>query len=131
MSAGRGGNRWIELNANYATCQRQARARHKSPKRLLRAVDLALGLDALERLEKDLPQVILADIEMPRMDGFELVRRIRADWRLGGIPVIMITSRTADKHRRVAADIGVQHYLGKPYDEERLLGLIAGLVRPA
>lgn len=88
------------------------------------------GVDALAQLEDTAPAVVLADIEMPRMDGFELVRRLRADPRFGGIPVIMITSRSADKHRRVASDIGVQHYLGKPYDEERLLGLIAGLIRP-
>ena len=83
------------------------------------------GLDAMERLAGDeLPSVVLSDIEMPRMDGFDLVRNMRADARLAGLPVIMITSRIAQKHRDYAAQLGVDHYLGKPYDEEHLLGLI-------
>lgn len=83
------------------------------------------GLDAMERLAGDeLPAVVLSDIEMPRMDGFDLVRNMRADARLAQLPVIMITSRIAQKHRDYAAQLGVDHYLGKPYDEEYLLGLI-------
>jgi chemosensory pili system protein ChpA (sensor histidine kinase/response regulator) len=83
------------------------------------------GMDALERLTEEVPQVILSDIEMPRMDGFDLVRNIRADARLRDLPVIMITSRIAQKHRDYAAELGVDHYLGKPYSEEDLLALIA------
>jgi chemosensory pili system protein ChpA (sensor histidine kinase/response regulator) len=83
------------------------------------------GLDALERLAEELPQIVLSDIEMPRMDGFDLVRNMRADKRLTGLPVIMITSRIAQKHRDYAAELGVDHYLGKPYSEEDLLALIA------
>ncbi|OWQ87716.1 hypothetical protein CDN99_17650 [Roseateles aquatilis] len=84
------------------------------------------GLDAMERLAGDeLPTVVLSDIEMPRMDGFDLVRNLRADTRLAVLPVIMITSRIAQKHRDYAQQLGVDHYLGKPYDEEHLLGLIA------
>jgi chemosensory pili system protein ChpA (sensor histidine kinase/response regulator) len=82
------------------------------------------GVDALEQLGEVMPDVMLLDIEMPRMDGFDLARNIRADNRLKHIPIIMITSRTADKHRQHAAEIGVNHYLGKPYDEEELLGCI-------
>ena len=82
------------------------------------------GLDALERLAEELPQVVLSDIEMPRMDGFDLVRNIRADARLRDLPVIMITSRIAQKHRDHATELGVDHYLGKPYSEEDLLALI-------
>jgi chemosensory pili system protein ChpA (sensor histidine kinase/response regulator) len=83
------------------------------------------GLDAMEKLSGDeLPAVVLSDIEMPRMDGFDLVRNMRADSRLAPLPVIMITSRIAQKHRDYAAQLGVDHYLGKPYDEEHLLGLI-------
>ena len=82
------------------------------------------GMDALERLADELPQVVLSDIEMPRMDGFDLVRNIRADPRLRDLPVIMITSRIAQKHREYAAELGVDHYLGKPYSEEDLLALI-------
>jgi chemosensory pili system protein ChpA (sensor histidine kinase/response regulator) len=82
------------------------------------------GLDALERLATEKPQVVLSDIEMPRMDGFDLVRNIRADQRLADLPVIMITSRIAQKHRDYAAQLGVDHYLGKPYSEEDLLALV-------
>jgi len=83
------------------------------------------GMDALERLADEVPQVVLSDIEMPRMDGFDLVRNLRADARWRGLPVIMITSRIAQKHRDHAAELGVDHYLGKPYSEEDLLALIA------
>ncbi len=83
------------------------------------------GLDALERLAEGVPAIVLSDIEMPRMDGFDLVRNMRADARLRDLPVIMITSRIAQKHREYAAQLGVDHYLGKPYSEEDLLALIA------
>lgn len=83
------------------------------------------GLDALERLAEERPALVLSDIEMPRMDGFDLVRNIRADSKLADLPVIMITSRIAQKHREYAAELGVDHYLGKPYNEEELLSLIA------
>ena len=82
------------------------------------------GVDALEQLADVMPDVMLLDIEMPRMDGFDLARNIRGDKRLKHIPLIMITSRTADKHRQMAAEIGVDHYLGKPYDEDDLLACI-------
>ncbi len=83
------------------------------------------GMDALERLAEERPAVLLSDIEMPRMDGFDLVRNVRADARLQGLPVIMITSRIAQKHRDYAAELGVEHYLGKPYSEDELLALVA------
>jgi chemotaxis protein histidine kinase CheA len=85
------------------------------------------GEDALEQIAAHRPDVVIADIEMPRMDGFELVRRLRADPDLAALPVIMITSRSAEKHRQVARELDVRHYLGKPYDEDELLGLIAAL----
>ena len=87
------------------------------------------GVDALEQLLEVVPDVMLVDIEMPRMDGFDLTRNVRADARLKDIPIIMITSRMADKHRNYAKEIGVNHYLGKPYQEDELLGLIAGYTR--
>jgi chemosensory pili system protein ChpA (sensor histidine kinase/response regulator) len=65
------------------------------------------GMDALERLARGAPDVLLSDIEMPRMDGFDLVRNVRADPRLAGLPVVMITSRIAQKHRDYAAELGV------------------------
>jgi chemosensory pili system protein ChpA (sensor histidine kinase/response regulator) len=92
------------------------------------------GVDALEKLVDVVPDVMLLDIEMPRMDGFDLARHVRADARLKDVPIIMITSRTAEKHRNYAAEIGVNHYLGKPYQEEELLRLVAGFMaarRPA
>ena len=82
------------------------------------------GLQALERLQQERPTVVLSDIEMPRMDGFDLVRNLRADPRLASLPVIMITSRIAEKHREHARELGVDHYLGKPYSEDELLALI-------
>ncbi|MBC7603203.1 MAG: response regulator, partial [Ramlibacter sp.] len=82
------------------------------------------GLQALERLADEKPTVVLSDIEMPRMDGFDLARNIRGDSRLKDLPIIMITSRIAEKHREHAMELGVDHYLGKPYSEEELLGLV-------
>ncbi|HCZ16477.1 MAG TPA: hypothetical protein DHV85_18190, partial [Candidatus Accumulibacter sp.] len=67
--------------------------------------------------------------EMPRMDGFELARVMRSDARLKSVPIIMITSRTADKHRQYAQELGVNNYLGKPYQEDELLRLVAEHVR--
>jgi len=83
------------------------------------------GVDALEKMQDMIPDVVLLDVEMPRMDGFELARVMRNDPRLKDIPIIMITSRTADKHRNHALEIGVNVYMGKPYQEQQLLGHIA------
>ncbi len=88
------------------------------------------GVEALEQLAETLPDVMLVDIEMPRMDGFDLTRNVRADARLKHIPIIMITSRTAEKHRTYAFGLGVNNYLGKPYQEDELLRLIAGHIKP-
>jgi len=89
------------------------------------------GLQGLERLQAERPAVVLSDIEMPRMDGFDFVRNIRADEALRDLPVIMITSRIAEKHREHARELGVDHYLGKPYSEDELLGLIRNYTRAA
>jgi len=89
-----------------------------------RVVLAADGLQALERLSDELPAVVLSDIEMPRMDGFDLARNIRADNALKALPIIMITSRIAEKHREHARELGVNHYLGKPYSEDELMGLV-------
>jgi len=82
------------------------------------------GLQALERLQDERPTVVLSDIEMPRMDGFDLARNIRSDTALRDLPIIMITSRIAEKHREHARELGVNHYLGKPYSDEELLSLV-------
>ena len=79
------------------------------------------GLDALQMLAERTPDVILLDIEMPRMDGFEFAKTMKGDARVAHIPIIMITSRTAEKHRNRAQELGVEVYLGKPYQEEELL----------
>jgi chemosensory pili system protein ChpA (sensor histidine kinase/response regulator) len=85
------------------------------------------GLDALQLLQTMKPDVMLLDIEMPRMDGFELTKVMRADSKMSQIPIIMITSRTADKHRDHAMSLGVNAYMGKPFQEDELLAKIAEL----
>jgi chemosensory pili system protein ChpA (sensor histidine kinase/response regulator) len=86
------------------------------------------GVEALKHLQEDVPELMLLDIEMPRMDGFEVAARIRARETLKHLPIIMITSRTGDKHRQRAMEIGVNQYMGKPYQEEQLLEAIDGLL---
>jgi chemosensory pili system protein ChpA (sensor histidine kinase/response regulator) len=88
------------------------------------------GVDALEQLQASTPDLMLVDIEMPRMDGFDLTRNVRGDERTKAIPIIMITSRSADKHRNVALELGVNAYFGKPYQEAVLLEAIDGLLTP-
>jgi chemosensory pili system protein ChpA (sensor histidine kinase/response regulator) len=83
------------------------------------------GVDAMALLEQHRPDVLLLDIEMPRMDGFEVATRVRGDERFKTLPIIMITSRTGQKHRERAMAIGVNDYLGKPYQESALLQSIA------
>ncbi len=87
------------------------------------------GVDALEQLQGVVPDLMLVDIEMPRMDGFDLTRNVRGDERTRAVPIIMITSRTADKHRNYALDLGVNAYFGKPFQETVLLAAIAGLLQ--
>ncbi|QSX73476.1 Hpt domain-containing protein [Lysobacter arenosi] len=79
------------------------------------------GIDALERMADRVPDLMLLDIEMPRMDGYELATAMKGDSRLRGVPIVMITSRTGDKHRQRAFEIGVERYLGKPYQEPELI----------
>jgi len=87
------------------------------------------GVDAVTVLADTMPDVMLLDIEMPRMDGFELATIIRHDERLKQLPIIMITSRTGDKHRERAEGIGVNRYMGKPYNEVDLLEAINSLLQ--
>jgi chemosensory pili system protein ChpA (sensor histidine kinase/response regulator) len=79
------------------------------------------GVDALEKLQEVKPDVMLVDIEMPRMDGFDLIRNVRSDSRVAKTPIIMITSRTASKHRNYAMELGANEYYGKPFQEQQLL----------
>jgi chemosensory pili system protein ChpA (sensor histidine kinase/response regulator) len=85
------------------------------------------GVEALEMLEDEIPAVMLLDIEMPRMDGFEVTQSVRDNARFADLPIIMLTSRTADKHREHALELGVNSYMGKPYQEEELLAEIGRL----
>ncbi|MCF6355486.1 MAG: Hpt domain-containing protein [Candidatus Polarisedimenticolaceae bacterium] len=86
------------------------------------------GVDAIEKLQDQIPDLMLLDIEMPRMDGFEVARHMRNSPHLDHIPIIMITSRTGDKHRNLAFRLGVKGYLGKPYQEIDLLRDINALL---
>jgi chemosensory pili system protein ChpA (sensor histidine kinase/response regulator) len=86
------------------------------------------GVDAIAQLHERKPDIMLLDIEMPRMDGFEVATLVRHDERLKDLPIIMITSRTGSKHRDRAMTIGVNEYLGKPYQESLLLETIQQLV---
>jgi chemosensory pili system protein ChpA (sensor histidine kinase/response regulator) len=86
------------------------------------------GVDALEKMQEFTPNVMILDIEMPRMDGFALVRELRRVPETENLPIIMITSRTANKHREYAKQLGVNTYLGKPYQEDELLQKIADFV---
>ncbi|MEX1237077.1 MAG: response regulator, partial [Pseudomonadales bacterium] len=79
------------------------------------------GLDAMNQLAETYPSLVLLDIEMPRMDGFEVLRSVRRDERLKDLPIIMITSRTGEKHQQQAFELGVNRYMGKPFQEADLL----------
>jgi chemosensory pili system protein ChpA (sensor histidine kinase/response regulator) len=86
------------------------------------------GMDAVALLAENVPDVILLDIEMPRMDGYEVAAHVRNDPRLRDVPIIMITSRVGEKHRARAIELGVNDYLGKPYQESQLIDAITPLV---
>ncbi|MFZ8963762.1 MAG: Hpt domain-containing protein [Steroidobacteraceae bacterium] len=94
----------------------------------LRVVTAKDGLDAMAVLQDKRPDVILLDIEMPRMDGYEVAAHVRGDPALRDIPIVMITSRVGDKHRARAIELGVSDYLGKPYQESQLLRVLEPLV---
>jgi chemosensory pili system protein ChpA (sensor histidine kinase/response regulator) len=86
------------------------------------------GIDAIQQLQELLPDLIIADIEMPRMDGFELTKQLRSDERTKSIPIIIVSSRMAEKHRRHALDLGADAFFGKPYGEEDLLARVGELL---
>ncbi|WP_242445577.1 hybrid sensor histidine kinase/response regulator [Chromatium okenii] len=86
------------------------------------------GVEALTLLDENRPDLLLLDVEMPRMDGYELARHIRRAEHLKDLPIIMITSRTSAKHREYAMALGVDRYLGKPYQESELLNEINSLL---
>ncbi|MEK9826446.1 MAG: response regulator, partial [Methylotenera sp.] len=87
------------------------------------------GVDAIQVLQEVTPDIILTDIEMPRMDGFELSRYVRDNPATATIPLVVISSRTADKHRNVAKEIGVDAFLGKPVQDEELVAQVNALLQ--
>jgi chemosensory pili system protein ChpA (sensor histidine kinase/response regulator) len=87
------------------------------------------GVDAISQLQEQKPDIMLLDIEMPRMDGYEVANLVRHDETLKDLPIIMITSRTSEKHRERAMSIGVNEYLIKPYQESHLLAAIEQWVK--
>ena len=86
------------------------------------------GVDALELALQSRPDMVISDIQMPRMDGYEFAAHVRNDERVSDVPIIMITSRVGDKHRARAIEIGVNDYLGKPYQDTKLLEAIERLL---
>jgi len=94
----------------------------------LRVVTAKDGIDAISVLQEAKPDIILLDIEMPNMDGYEFATHVRNDGRVSDVPIIMITSRVGDKHRARAIEIGVNDYLGKPYQDSQLLEAIRRLL---
>ena len=86
------------------------------------------GVDAMEQLENVRPDLMLLDIEMPRMDGFEVTNLVRHHDIHQDLPIIMITSRTGEKHRERAFSLGATHYMGKPFQEAELLANIESLI---
>lgn len=86
------------------------------------------GMDAIQVLQENMPDVMLTDIEMPRMDGFELVRNVRGDEKTRNLPIIIISSRTAEKHRNLAKEIGVNVFLGKPVQDDELITQVSILL---
>lgn len=89
------------------------------------------GMEAVSILEKFVPDIILADMEMPRMNGLELTSHVRAKSSTRNVPVIMITSRSTEKHRRQAQVAGVSVYLTKPFNDEVLLRHVSELTLTA
>lgn len=143
-----------ELLAQYAAAAGEGRVALPAPRACVMVVDDSLtvrrvmqrlferegylvllakdGVDALEQLHElepaALPALMLVDVEMPRMDGFDLTRNVRSDERTRAIPLVMITSRSADKHRQHALELGVNAYFGKPFQEEELLAEVDRLL---
>ncbi len=87
------------------------------------------GAEAMEILQETIPDVMLVDIEMPKMNGFELIKNVRANAQTAKTPIIVISSRTAEKHQKIAKDLGVNVFLGKPYKEDELLKHLSGLIK--
>ena len=88
------------------------------------------GLSAIKLLQDVTPDIMLVDLEMPQMNGFELIRNVRNNPKTADMPIIIISSRTAEKHRKIANELGVNVFLGKPYNEKDLLEHITQFIKP-
>ena len=86
------------------------------------------GLEAIEIIDKKIPDILLVDMEMPRMNGMELTALLRANPDTSNVPVIMVTSRSTEKHREQAKSSGVNIHLTKPFSEDDLLDHISKLL---
>ncbi len=82
------------------------------------------GVEAIDKIQQQLPSIIITDLEMPRMNGLELTDHLRSNVETKDTPIIMITSRATDKHKQEAIRIGVTEYMTKPYDEDLLLSMV-------
>jgi chemosensory pili system protein ChpA (sensor histidine kinase/response regulator) len=89
------------------------------------------SVDAINRLQSVRPDVVLLDIKTPHMDGFEVLRSVRRDENLKGLPIIMITFKAGKKHKQQAMMLGVNKYLGKPFQEAKLLETIGEVIESA
>ena len=87
------------------------------------------GVEAVQILKDNIPDAMLVDLEMPKMNGFELIKQVRANPITKKIPIIIISSRTAEKHQKIANELGVSVFLGKPYKEEELLTHLSRLMK--
>ena len=85
------------------------------------------GVEAINQIQKQLPTIVLTDLEMPRMNGLELINHLKSNQETYDIPIIMITSRSTDKHKKEAERLGVNAYITKPYDDDQLLEVINSL----
>ena len=94
----------------------------------MRVVTAKDGLDAIAVWRDTKPDIIVLDIEMPRMDGYEFASHVRNDAEVADVPIIMVTSRVGDKHRAKAIELGVNDYLGKPYQDSQLLAAVERLL---
>ena len=97
-------------------------------RRGMRVLTARDGLDAIEVLQEGDVDIIVLDIEMPRMDGYQFASHVRNDARLKDTPIIMVTSRSGEKHRAKAIEVGVNDYLSKPYQESRLIAAVESLL---
>lgn len=86
------------------------------------------GIEALEVLQDHIPDIVFLDVEMPRMDGYEFAGHVRNNPETADLPIIMVTSRAGEKHRARAIELGVNDYLGKPYQEHEMLEAMQNLL---